>query len=235
VTFLSLHYYVILLKLCKLRKSSSPNKEDRVTTMTADELLIHELAARAGISVRTIRYYVNEGLLPPPSYQGKYSHYTPSYLDRLELIRRLKESYLPLREIRKIMNALTDDQVRNRLKELPLPSPKFSPEQKSAQSAAKPGTKALDYINSVMDTQTRYRMKGTVDQPQPRSNNKQDTFFEANISLPEQSPTINDEEIWQRISFAPGVELHLRRPMDPDTESRVQHLINFAKRMFHTK
>ena len=65
--------------------------EQEFTIMTTEELLIHELAARAGISVRTIRYYIEEGLLPQPSYQGKYSYYTLNYLDRLELIRRLKE------------------------------------------------------------------------------------------------------------------------------------------------
>ena len=85
--------------------------------MTTEELLIHELAARAGISVRTIRYYIEEGLLPQPSYQGKYSYYTLNYLDRLELIRRLKESYLPLREIREIMTSLSDEEVRAKLKD----------------------------------------------------------------------------------------------------------------------
>jgi DNA-binding transcriptional MerR regulator len=203
--------------------------------MTADEILIHELAERAGISVRTIRYYIDEGLLPQPSYQGKYSYYNLNYLDRLELIRRLKESFLPLREIREIMSSLTDDQVSKRLKELPLPSPKFSHEQKPPQPAAKPGAKALDYIDRVMDAQTRYRIKGTLDQPQPRSINKQDTFFETNINLSDQSPIIDQDEIWQRISLAPGVELHLRRPMDPDTERHLQQLINFAKRTFRVK
>jgi DNA-binding transcriptional MerR regulator len=71
--------------------------------MTTEELLIHELAEKAGVSVRTIRYYIEEGLLPPPTYEGKYSFYSTAYLDRLELIRRLKDSYLPLREIREIM------------------------------------------------------------------------------------------------------------------------------------
>jgi DNA-binding transcriptional MerR regulator len=84
--------------------------------MTTEELLIHELAERAGISVRTIRYYIEEGLLPQPSYQGKYSYYSKAYLDRLELIRRLKDSYLPLKEILSIMNSLSDEDVHRRLK-----------------------------------------------------------------------------------------------------------------------
>lgn len=203
--------------------------------MTTEELLIHELAERAGISVRTIRYYIDEGLLPQPTYQGKYSYYNQNFLDRLELIRRLKESYLPLREIREIMSSLTDDQVRMRLKELPQSNPKFSIEEKLPQPSAKPGAKALDYIDRVMDTQTKYRMKGTLDQPQPIYSNHREISPIINSISSERSPLIDEDEIWHRISLAPGVELHLRRPFDPDTESRIQQLMIFAKRIFHIK
>jgi DNA-binding transcriptional MerR regulator len=209
--------------------------------MAAEELLIHELAERAGISVRTIRYYIDEGLLPQPTYQGKYSYYSLNYLDRLELIRRLKESYLPLREIREIMNSLTDDQVSMRLNELPPSSPKFSVEQPARQPAAKPGARALDYINQVMDTQTKNRMKGTLNQPQSSFSKPREmappNIFNAAEPLPiaEPSPTKEKDDIWQRISLAPGVELHLRRPLDADTEHQVQQLISLAKRIFHFK
>ena len=80
--------------------------------MTQEELLIHELAEKAGVTVRTIRYYIEQGLLPEPKYQGRYSYYTLSFLDRLELIRRLKDSFLPLSEIREIMISLTDAEVQ---------------------------------------------------------------------------------------------------------------------------
>lgn len=202
--------------------------------MTTEELLIHELAAKAGISVRTIRYYIEEGLLPPPSYQGKYSYYTLNYLDRLELIRRLKESYLPLREIREIMSSLTDNEVRKRLEELSQSSPKFSVEQKPAQPSAKPGAKALQYIDRLMEDQTRYKTKGTNDQQQPTLNT-QERLFKHITNPPDQTFVINEDEFWQRISLAPGVELHLRKPLDPSTESRVYQLLTYAKKMFSSK
>jgi DNA-binding transcriptional MerR regulator len=203
--------------------------------MTTEELLIHELAERAGISVRTIRYYINEGLLPQPTYQGKYSYYSLNYLDRLELIRRMKESYLPLREIREIMNSLSDDQVSMRLNELPPSSPKFSVEQPSRQPAAKPGARALDYINQVMDQQTKNRMKGTLNQPPSSFSKPREMASPINFNAAEPSPTMERDNIWQRISLAPGVELHLRRPLDVDTEHQVQQLINLSKRIFHFK
>jgi DNA-binding transcriptional MerR regulator len=62
---------------------------------------IAELARRAGVTPRTIRYYVTEGLLPAPAGQGQRRAYGLAHLDRLEAIRELKAAYLPLHEIRR--------------------------------------------------------------------------------------------------------------------------------------
>ena len=60
---------------------------------------IGELAARAGTTVRTVRYYVAQGLLPGPVGLGPRSAYAYEHLVRLGAIRALKERYLPLAEI----------------------------------------------------------------------------------------------------------------------------------------
>jgi DNA-binding transcriptional MerR regulator len=62
---------------------------------------IGELADEAGVSTRTIRYYVSEGLLPPPVGAGPHSRYTDAHRQQLEIIGRLKAQYLPLKEIRR--------------------------------------------------------------------------------------------------------------------------------------
>ncbi len=202
--------------------------------MTTEELLIHELAQRAGISVRTIRYYIEEGLLPQPAYQGKYSYYTLSYLDRLELIRRLKESYLPLREIRDIMSSLTDTQVRRKLKEMPLSSGKFSFQQSPAQLTPKPGAKALEYINRLMEDQTRYKTGESTGQPPVIHRKEREIATEPNLQ-PLFQANVSGEEAWLHITLAPGVELHLRQPMDASTESRIHQLFYVAKKIFQAK
>jgi len=201
--------------------------------MTTEELLIHELAERAGISVRTIRYYIEEGLLPQPPSKGRYSSYSRIYLDRLELIRRLKESYLPLKEISFIMNSLSDEDVHRRLKEQVQPSPRFSTQAREPQQPAKPGAKALEYIDRVMEDQTKYRTKGTIDHaqqayfPEPVMVNRP----ASNQEPP--TPATPQAEDWQRILLAPGVELHLHRPLDPATQRLVQQVIAYARRVFH--
>ena len=78
-------------------------------------LSLGELTRAGGVSVRTVRYYIAEGLLPPPVGAGPGSYYTDAHLDRLRLIARLKASYLPLKEIRRRLAGLSDAEVRRLL------------------------------------------------------------------------------------------------------------------------
>jgi DNA-binding transcriptional MerR regulator len=57
----------------------------------ADELTIAELAARTGISVRTIRFYAGMGLIPPPTVRGRLGLYDERHIARLELVRDLQK------------------------------------------------------------------------------------------------------------------------------------------------
>lgn len=80
----------------------------------SEYLRIGELAERAGVSVATIKYYIREGLLPPPPVKtGRtMGYYDLAYLDRLKLIRTLREEhYLPLRVIRTILAERGDAQL----------------------------------------------------------------------------------------------------------------------------
>ena len=106
-----------------------------------EELLytIGELAEKAGVTPRTIRYYTAEGLLPAPETRGRYALYADEHLRRLQLIARLKEAYLPLEEIKAYMSELTDEQVRQLLAQYDQ-----APEPETPTSAA-------DYISQVLN------------------------------------------------------------------------------------
>jgi DNA-binding transcriptional MerR regulator len=56
----------------------------------ADELTIAELAARTGISVRTIRFYAGMGLIAAPAVRGRLGLYDERHVARLELVRDLQ-------------------------------------------------------------------------------------------------------------------------------------------------
>jgi DNA-binding transcriptional MerR regulator len=68
----------------------------RVRSVTERNYRIDELAHAAGMSVRTVRYYVQRGLLPPAAFRGKDTAYDRGHLVRLKAIRRLQEAFFPL-------------------------------------------------------------------------------------------------------------------------------------------
>ena len=65
---------------------------------------IDELATAAGISRRTIHFYVSKGLLPYAEGSGRNGYYTQVHLDRLMRIRKLREKLVALDEIKQILD-----------------------------------------------------------------------------------------------------------------------------------
>ncbi|HEX2220291.1 MAG TPA: MerR family transcriptional regulator [Gemmatimonadales bacterium] len=74
-----------------------------------------ELSERARVTPRTVRYYIQQGLLPAPGFTGPGAKYGEGHLDRLRLIRRLQQAHLPLAEIRRRLEVLSDPDVRELL------------------------------------------------------------------------------------------------------------------------
>jgi len=66
----------------------------------ATRYAIGELATLGGVSRRTVRYYVQEGLVPPPLGLGRGNHYTPEHLEQLLRVKALQESGHTLDDIR---------------------------------------------------------------------------------------------------------------------------------------
>ncbi|MEU9630783.1 MerR family transcriptional regulator [Streptomyces luteogriseus] len=65
---------------------------------------IGELAERAGATVKTVRFYSDQGLLPEAARSsGGHRRYGPRALERLQLIRSLRTLDLPLPEIRRVL------------------------------------------------------------------------------------------------------------------------------------
>jgi DNA-binding transcriptional MerR regulator len=66
---------------------------------------VEELAARAGLPVRTIREYQTMRVLDPPERRGRVAFYGDAHLQRLALIARLQERGYSLAGIRDLLDA----------------------------------------------------------------------------------------------------------------------------------
>lgn len=65
---------------------------------------IGELAARSGISTKTIRFYEQAGVMPEPTRTPSgYRDYGPEFIDRLRFIRQAQAAGLSLRQVRQVL------------------------------------------------------------------------------------------------------------------------------------
>jgi len=65
---------------------------------------IGEIAARAGIPAKTIRFWEDQQLLPPPARTpAGYREYDPAILKRLAFIRQCQAAGLTLEQIRQVL------------------------------------------------------------------------------------------------------------------------------------
>ncbi|MER7898861.1 MerR family transcriptional regulator [Streptomyces sp. NPDC096046] len=82
-----------------------------MTTDTEEPTLtIDELAARAGVTVRTVRFYGTKGLLPPPALgPRRVGHYGQEHLARLALIEELRQQGMTLAGIERYLRRLPPD------------------------------------------------------------------------------------------------------------------------------
>jgi MerR family copper efflux transcriptional regulator len=76
----------------------------------SDRMRIGDLAERAQVTPRTIRYYESVGLIPPGEREGTGQHYYPEEtVTRLRKIDQLKQLGLSLDEIRDVIDLYFTD------------------------------------------------------------------------------------------------------------------------------
>ncbi|MBE7189581.1 MerR family transcriptional regulator, partial [Jatrophihabitans endophyticus] len=68
-----------------------------------------ELAARTGMTVRTVRFYASEGMLPAPERRGRIAYYDDRHRLRLDLIRTLQEHGYTLAAVNRVLERIPED------------------------------------------------------------------------------------------------------------------------------
>lgn len=161
-----------------------------------------ELTDRAGVTQRTVRYYIQQGLLRAPGVTGPGAKYGEGHLNRLRLIRRMQREHLPLAEIRRRLETLSEPEVRELLAQRLAVS-----QGRSASSSA-----AADYARGLLDAAVMPLAASMASAPPP-------------------APHAADRSQWERISLAPDLELHVRRPLSREHNKLVERLLAHARRL----
>ena len=79
---------------------------------TAARYAIGDLAQLGGVSRRTVRYYVQEGLIPAPLGVGRGNHYGAEHLDQLLRVKAMQEAGRTLDDIRRSLGQHTAGSLR---------------------------------------------------------------------------------------------------------------------------
>jgi DNA-binding transcriptional MerR regulator len=183
---------------------------------SAARYTLNELANLAGVTPRTVRYYLAQGLLPAVGVAGPGAKYDDGHLARLRLIKRLQREHQPLAEIRRRLEAL-DDQTILAVAAEPEPAP--------------PAESALEYIRRV--TAPAHRVSESAPGQvrcisRPRRLQSAALLAAEAPPSPLPSPRL-DRAQWERVAITPDIELHIRRPLPRSTAKQVDRLIDIAR------
>lgn len=90
-------------------QTTDPTSGTPASGVADGELTVDELAARTGLTVRTVRFYATEGLLPPPERRGRVAYYDARHRLRLDLIKTLQEHGYTLAAIDRVLQRVPHD------------------------------------------------------------------------------------------------------------------------------
>lgn len=206
------------------------------------EVTIAELAEEADVTPRTIRYYVEQGLLPPPG-RGRIAEYTEEHLQLLGLIARLKRHYLPLEEIRDMLQRLSREEIEELLRG-DEPAHRDSDELSSAadyianlfergpvreQAKLREAPVMADYSMAPPSAPMPTPLPAAAAEPPPPMAKR--AFYasapllaKTESAVAQEAPHL-EESTWHRVTVAPGVELHFHASMGARVRSVMSRLI----------
>ncbi|HEX5499813.1 MAG TPA: MerR family transcriptional regulator [Thermomicrobiales bacterium] len=201
-------------------------------TNAQERYSLAELTEAAGVSVRTVRYYISEGLLPPPVGSGPKSYYTRSHLDRLRAIGRMRANYLPLKEIRRRLGAMSERQIRE------VATEQTAEAEEAAQSAETVATEWPAATDVVFDALPEPVLTAPFASLRRREDGERASDREM-PAMPQRASTAEtrveepaEPETWHRFKLGDEAELLIRSSLLRRRRDRVEWLVDWARKVF---
>ena len=86
-----------------------PTKPPAPDPVGLERFSIDELSTLAGVTARTVRYYIAQGLLSRPEGEKRGAHYLRHHLEQLLLIRRWTDAGVSLDRVRELFDGAPTD------------------------------------------------------------------------------------------------------------------------------
>jgi len=187
---------------------------------TERKLSIGQLAKLADTTVRTIRYYIAEGLLPSSVDRGSTSYYNDKHLERLELIAILKERRMSLAEINHFIESMSAGELKKILdtaREIGM-SASF-PTQVNEQVATDSKTWNKLSLSNVYYSTRFPRVKGAA-----RLGEDEILDQLSRSTPPEKGEAVGDDH-WIRKELIEGVELQYKADVGEEMKIAIDRIV----------
>jgi DNA-binding transcriptional MerR regulator len=191
---------------------------------------IEELAEHVGVPVRTVRFYITEGIVPGPNARGRAATYGEEHLLRLRLARELAEQRVPLAEIRERMARLSSADLRAVLADAQRDTAALS------RKAQEPSPKA--YLSALLQRSRAARQAQVNEASSPYVHADRAPVSAYPPAMAQRIPVtpgqVSDAppppaEPWERWHLAPGVELHVHEGAREKQRALIDRLLRAAR------
>jgi len=192
-------------------------------TENATSYSIEELAEMTGFDRRTIRSFIEQGLMRGPDKMGRYAQYSQDHLVRLLAIKNMKE-----------MDGFSTGVIRTRLLTMSqdeVGQVALSPEESSNSST----TSATDYLKSIRGGSAPPPVARAEESPAEEKKSTSRNAIEllllefSNLSKGRSVRNKASAETWHRISVTPDVEISVRGLEDETDIARLTRIADHLR------
>ena len=182
-------------------------------------MTLEELAERTGLSVRTIRYYITQNLVPHPTSRGRGAEYGEEHLLRLEMVARLSRGNMPIARQREVLEKMDLDQIRRELGRAEKPPDPLS---------------ASEFIRDLLE-KSAVSSSEVVPPSPPALSPAPRAPSETAGADPPTGRLRQEPARWTHWQLARGVELHVRSDEEKYYEPLIQQVLETARRYRYSR
>lgn len=179
-----------------------------------EELTIGKLAEKAGVTPRTIRFYIEEGLLPPGYVAGRQNLYGYEHYIRLKAIKKLQELDMPLKKIKAYLEGMSIADMEKLLNPHQKFSPFAAPERFPGHMETKAFSRTIEFRTLLSALEREFLNRSA----------------QVKTYITTQTPSKAEIGLWRKVALAPGVELLYQITDDQEKMARIQKIVQDAVR-----
>lgn len=199
---------------------------------TPNDLTLELLAEQSGVPARTIRNWIQRGLLSGPQSRGRNARYGPHHVKRLKEIKRLRDEYaMGLDDIRRQLTLSSPTDAEERFDGLPDQATLFSESTAGSAIETEPNLPGENVSNSALET---LRSRGQDSDNTRKIGNGTGAMelllkkIKA-LSSQGQLPRKSRGEEWVRVPISPEIELHVQGHLTSEQLSCMEQLADYMR------